>query len=111
MNPLTILAAAFPVVHVTEHAYDRVKQRLGLKGKNARRRVEQAWHRGVIGHDLPPESELGIWLARKQRKNSNVTSIRVLNGFAFVFADMTCLTVLDVKVRPVKAGRREGRSE
>lgn len=86
-------------IYVSDHAYDRVKERLGLKGKAARKRVEQAWERGIMAHDLPGDSELGRWLVRKQRTNPAVTSIRVLGEWAFVFAGATCLTVLDVKVQ------------
>jgi hypothetical protein len=97
-----------PPIHVTDHAYSRVKERLGLKGKAARRRVEQAWDRGVMAHDLQHDDELSLWLVRKQRINPEVTSIRVLGDFAFVFAGASCLTVLDVKV---EVPRRRARGQ
>lgn len=84
-------------VIVSQHAYDRAKERIGIKGKAARKRIEHAWWEGKLPDEV--DRETSLWMVRKQRVNPGVTSIRVLGEFAFLFAGSTCVTILEVEGR------------
>lgn len=77
---------------VSEHAYQRAKQRLGLKGKAVQRRVERAWHEGVAQWEA--DGTLAAWMNAKMRRHPHVSGVRIYNGFAYFFADTTCTTII-----------------
>jgi hypothetical protein len=80
---------------VTDHAYKRAKERIGIKGKAVQKRVEDAWHNGLMLHET--EGVMHAWLSAKMRLSPHATGIRLLGRHVFMFVDQACITILHAR--------------
>lgn len=81
------------VVHVTHHAYERVRERLGLKKAALDRLLPRIMEKGKRHGDL--KGNLHNWISGKFRAH-HATDMRVYGHHCFFFKGNCLITVLHV---------------
>lgn len=80
---------------ITEHAYERARQRLGADRAQTKRLVELAYEHGKTVEDFSGATRKWLDNAMKnQHHRANV--ICVLDGCAYFFSGETCLTIIPI---------------
>lgn len=82
------------MIHVTEHAEERVRERLGLPRKAVAKLAEEAFRSGKQHSDFAGRMKRyldGVFLEHRTANN-----LRVYNRHVFVFANETLITAWPV---------------
>lgn len=96
------------IVIVTDHAYDRAKERLSIKKESLDRLAEKAFNEGLKQSDTTGRVHRYI-----TKLNEKANNIRIYGDNIFIFDDNRLLTVyqlrLDMKLIAVKQQQKRNR--
>lgn len=84
-------------MRVTRHAYQRIKERIGLPKRAAFRLCAQAFCGGVAEEDVT-DDEWREWIQNRKREGFRGYLYRG-NYFIFACNSFTCVTVLELPTR------------
>lgn len=94
-------AAAAVEVILTDHAIERLKERVGLNRKAGQRTAEKAYH-----HGTPPEATTGdlrTWLECLRCSATNATNLRLYGQHLYLFKGAILITVYWVPKEHLKS--------
>lgn len=80
-------------VHITLHAYDRAKERLGWKKRTLDRMITTVVEKGLQHSEM--KGNLHKW-ASEQFRAHKATDLRVYGEFCFFFKGSNLITVFDI---------------
>lgn len=93
---------------VTKHAEKRMKERSGLEKKSIDRMAAVALKKGLSHSDT--KGNLNKWVTKLWFTNKNANNIRIYGDKAYIFANETLITVIQVPsnlIHLVKACKKE----
>lgn len=81
-------------VTITEHAFDRAKERLGLNEAAFKKIVLRAWLDGIKHKDT--KGTLNQYITKLYMRYKNANNIRIYGEVVYVFSNQTLITVYQV---------------
>lgn len=90
-------------VYISDHAFDRIKERNGWKKKTAIRMVQKIYDNGLRVQDT--EGYLNLWIRGRMISSRNNDEYVIYGAFAYIF---NCGTLITVIPTPQKNGKRKG---
>jgi len=88
---MTLLNESNNKIALSEHAIKRIKQRLGIKRRAAKKTAQRAFDRGITLHNA--KGELKWYLKKIYLNYGKADNIRVYGMHVFLFAEATLITV------------------
>ena len=82
------------MVTVSEHAKKRLRERCGLKKRSVQRMAEKAFTNGIRHSDT--RGRLNKWVTSLYFYNKTADNIRLYGDKAYIFADSTLVTVIQI---------------
>ena len=79
---------------ITDHAKDRLKERMGLNKKSINRVCILALERGYKHSDFT--GSFGKYLDKLYLSHKNANNMRIYNNEVFIFNNETLVTVIDI---------------
>lgn len=81
-------------IHITNHAYERAKDRLSLRQESFDRLAEKAMSEGIKHSDT--KGRLNRYLTKLWAQNKQANNIRVYGENVFLFIDTKLVTVFQI---------------
>lgn len=81
-------------LHISEHGFQRAKERLSLGPDALRRTAAKAFHCGVTHAET--SGRLNKWLSQNYQHHQKGNCVRIYGLHVFVFEGVTLITVLHV---------------
>ena len=88
------VAEPAPEVIVTNHAYDRVRERVGLPKRAVERLARTAMQRGRTSDEF--NGFMALYLDRVQDRHNPDAVVKVFRGYMWLFCDNRLLTVIQI---------------
>lgn len=81
-------------IDVSRHAERRLRERLGINRRAAKRLAEKAFYEGVRHKDTC--GRLKKWMSGLYKKNRKANNMRIYGDFLYIFCDHILVTVFIV---------------
>ena len=84
-------------VYISEHAFKRIKQRVGWNRKTALRMIERVYSKGLKGNQL--KGYPSIWISQRPEKFADFEEIILYGNHLYLFSNKVLVTVYHIPSR------------
>lgn len=84
------------MLKITQHAYNRAKERCGLKRKSLDRIIDKAYKNGLARHEL--KGNLHKWVTAQYYHDDNKKQMIIYGEYLFIFSSCVLITIYSIPV-------------
>ena len=88
---------AVDTIYISEHAFNRIKERVGLNRRSTMRMIHKVYDQGIRGEKV--KGYINIWLKKKRRSSFQNEEVVLYGKFAYIFKNKILITVIPVPNR------------
>lgn len=89
------------MIEITDHAFQRGRERLALNKKALQRHADKAFNKGIKLEDT--KGDLHLYLEKKYKQGNKCNNMRIYGEILFLFSDnrLVTITTLPTKYKAI----------